>query len=79
MLFEKCGLEIPENNWPKRVPTFASLKEACEAGVKAEIENAALYDKLFPMVEHQDIIETFQRLRDASQNNHLPAFQRCAR
>ena len=42
------------------------------------IENAALYDELFSKVDNQDIIAVFTSLRDASQDKHLPAFQRCA-
>lgn len=60
------------------VPT--SLDDACAIGVKAEIDNRDLYDnKLIPAVGgHADIVALFRRLRDASQNNHLPAFQRCS-
>jgi hypothetical protein len=46
--------------------------------VTAEIENAAMYDEFFSFVEEPDIIFVFTSLRDASQLNHLPAFQRCA-
>jgi hypothetical protein len=57
----------------------ATLAEACALGVKAEIANKDLYDKtLIPAAAgYPDIIAVFTRLRDASQNNHLPAFQRC--
>ena len=58
----------------------ATLEEACAIGVKAEIDNRELYDrKLIPAVGgHADIVALFRQLRDASQDNHLPAFQRCA-
>lgn len=78
-LFERYGLDVPENEWVGRVPEFDTVNDACHAGVEAEIENAALYDRLFPMVEHEDIFEVFHKLRDASQEKHLPAFERCAR
>lgn len=57
-----------------------SLREACAVGIQAEIDNAALYDDhLLPMVASQpDIKLVFENLRDASQQRHLPAFQRCA-
>jgi len=77
-LFVRYGIEIPENDWYGQVPEFDSVAEACQAGVQAEIDNAALYDELFAAVDEPDIIQVFTRLRDASQNNHLPAFQRCA-
>ena len=78
-LFDRYGLDVPENEWPGNVPTFSSLGEACEAGVQAEIDNAALYDQLFSMVENQTVIRVFTSLQQASQTKHLVAFQRCAR
>jgi hypothetical protein len=77
-LFDGYGLDVPENEWPGTVPTFSALTEACEAGVQAEIDNAALYDQLFSMVENPNIIRVFTSLQQASLTKHLPAFQRCA-
>jgi hypothetical protein len=77
-LFEKYGVEVPKDEWYDKVPEFATLQEACEAGVKAEIENAKMYDEFFKFVKEQDIIDVFKNLRDASQEKHLPAFQRCS-
>lgn len=77
-LFEKYGVDVPENEWAEKVPEYASLEEACKAGVEAEIENAKMYDEFFTFVQEEDIIEVFTRLRDASQEKHLPAFERCA-
>ncbi|MBW3015598.1 DUF2202 domain-containing protein [Candidatus Woesearchaeota archaeon] len=76
-IYEKYGLTIPEDEWYEVVPEFDSLGEACKAGVEAEVENAALYDELFSKVDNQDITAVFTALRDASKNNHLPAFARC--
>jgi hypothetical protein len=77
-LFEGYGLEVPANEWPGTVPTFDSLAEACEAGVQAEIDNAALYDQLFSMVDNPDLVRVFTALQRASQDQHLPAFELCA-
>ena len=77
-LFERYGLAVPENEWPGSVPSFDSLADACAAGVQAEIDNAALYDELFSMVDNADIIRVFSSLQQASQTKHLPAFERCA-
>ena len=77
-LFETYSVEMPANEWADKVASFDSLTEACQGGVDAEIENAALYDQLFSMVEHNDIIRVFQNLRDASEYKHLLAFERCA-
>ena len=76
-LFEKYGVDVPKDEWYKDVPKYASVQEACKAGVQAEIENAKLYDEFFTFVKEQDIIDVFKALRDASQEKHLPAFQRC--
>ena len=58
----------------------SSLREACEVGIQAEIDNAGLYEnQLLPMVaDYDDIKFVFENLRDASQQRHLQAFQRCA-
>jgi hypothetical protein len=77
-LFDRYGLEVPANEWPGNVPTFDTLGEACEAGVQAEIDNAALYDQLFSMVDNSDIVQVLTSLQQASETKHLPAFSRCA-
>lgn len=58
----------------------ASLSEACAAGAEAEIANMALYnDALLPAVSaYPDIVSVMQSLSAASQQRHLPAFERCA-
>lgn len=76
IIYEKYNLEIPEN--PKLdVPDFDSVDDACVAGEEAEIANVAIYEKLFSQVDNEDIIIVFTALRNASQERHLPAFQRC--
>jgi rubrerythrin len=77
-LFERHGLEVPVNTWPGNVPVFETLDDACEAGVQAEIDNAALYDELFSMVNSPIIERVFTALQRASQTKHLPTFERCA-
>lgn len=77
-LFQRYGLEVPENPWPDRAPRYASTREACEASVDAEVENAALYERLMRSTDREDILAVFGNLQRASQENHLPAFRRCA-
>ncbi|MDD2738660.1 MAG: hypothetical protein PHR94_06970 [Methylomonas lenta] len=77
-LFARYGLSVPENPWPGKVERYANLQAACEAGVAAEIANAELYERLLKTIVHPDIVRVFHNLRDASQQRHLPAFQRCA-
>lgn len=76
-LFAKYGIQIPENPWPGKVPTYKTVAEACKAGVNAEIANRDLYTRLFKGTERQDILDTYRALQRASEENHLPAFQRC--
>ena len=83
-LMNTYGVPVPANTMlgsdeiAAAVP--ATLAGACSVGVTAEIDNAALYDeRLLPAVTaYPDITAALERLRDASQNMHLPAFQRCA-
>ena len=83
-LYETYGVAIPENGYTTGalVPPAApeTLADACKIGVEAEIANRDLYDgNLLPAVAaYPDITLVMQRLRDASEENHLPAFQRCA-
>lgn len=77
-LFERYGVPMPVNPWPGNVPRFASLKDACEAGVATEIENEQLYQRLLVAARRPDIRAVFERLREASQLRHLAAFRRCA-
>ncbi|MBN1168910.1 DUF2202 domain-containing protein [Candidatus Woesebacteria bacterium] len=78
-IYDKYGLVAPENNWSSKVIVPESLQEACQTGVDAEIANAALYkDELLPVVsDYEDITGVFTNLMGASQEKHLPAFEKC--
>lgn len=77
-LFERYGLPVPPNPWPGKAPRYQSVDAACVAAVQAEIDNAALYDRLLASTHRPDVLAVLQALRSASQDRHLPAFQRCA-
>ena len=78
-LFEKYSVEVPKNEFSKeKMEIPATLIEACKQGIEGERLNIAMYDKFLEFVKEEDIRETFMYLRDASKNNHLPAFERCA-
>ncbi|MDA8255437.1 MAG: DUF2202 domain-containing protein [Betaproteobacteria bacterium] len=77
-LFVRYGLPIPANPWPGKVMRYASLQEACEAGVAAEIANGEMYDRLLGATQRPDILTVLRTLQEASQQRHLAAFQRCA-
>ncbi|MBQ0719062.1 MAG: DUF2202 domain-containing protein [Gammaproteobacteria bacterium] len=77
-LFKKYAIPVPEDEWAAKAETPDSIIEACKTGVSAEIENAAMYDKLLKAaVQYPDVQAVLTNLQQASQENHLPAFQRC--
>lgn len=68
-----------ENPYLGMIDAPDSLAEAAQAGVNAEIANAALYEgQLEAVADYPDIVEVFVNLQAASQEQHLPAFQRAA-
>ena len=56
-----------------------TLTAACQTGVDAEIANADLYKNiLLPIVtNYPDITAVFTNLMNASEEKHLPAFEKC--
>lgn len=76
-IFENYKMSIPENKWIGNAPKFESVAEACKAGVDAEIFNRDLYKKLFETTKREDILIVYRALQRASEENHLPAFERC--
>ncbi len=77
-LFRRKGWTAPANRWTGNVAPPANLKQACEAAVKAEDDNIALYDRLLPSISDEEIRAVFTNLQAASRERHLPAFKRCA-
>jgi hypothetical protein len=74
---DKYGVTVPANPGLTTQPAFNSLAQACQAGVDAEIADAALYDTLKPVTVHADLLQVYNNLQSASLNSHLPAFQTC--
>jgi hypothetical protein len=69
---------VPVSDWSgDNVPGFATLAQACAAGVDAELANIALYDELLKGDLPADVRRVFENVRAASLNSHLPAFERC--
>jgi hypothetical protein len=79
-VLDRYGVEYPEENpYIDAVTSPASLAEAAQAGVDAEIDNVALYEaQLAAVAGYADIVEVFVNLQTASQERHLPAFERAA-
>lgn len=78
-IYDKYGLEVPENSWIGKVTAPETIQEACQTGVEAEIANADLYkNHLLPAVEdYEDIVMVFTNLMNASEQKHLAAFEKC--
>ena len=76
-LFEAFRLEPPPDRWAGRVPAPASLRDACREGVDSEIENREMYERLLSRTSHPEVVAVMRRLQQASQERHLPAFERC--
>lgn len=78
-LFMSRGLAVPLSAWDlDNVPAFASVAEACAAGVAAEQENVSMYDDFLARVLPPDVRTVFTNNRAASLERHLPAFTACS-
>lgn len=78
-MFERYGLTVPAAPTPDVVPQFTSLSEACATAAAAEIANFGLYDAAMKTFQdYPDLLQVVTVLRDASEFNHLPAFETCA-
>lgn len=76
VLLERYGVPVPPRpSYTIAVPS--TFRGACAVGVETEKENIAMYERFLAFVREPDIRQTFARLRDASRNHHLPAFERC--
>ena len=75
--FERLGLQPPKDKWADQIEAPPSIIAACEAAVAAEIDNAAMYDRLLEIVDDTTVRDVLLNLQDASKNRHLPAFRRC--
>jgi len=80
LILDRYGVPYPEENpYLGNVAAPDSLAAAAQAGVDAEIANVALYEAQLAAVSGiPDIVEVFVNLQTASQENHLPAFERAA-
>lgn len=78
-IYDKYALTLPSTAVVIKIDAPATLQQACQIGVDAEIANAALYQtELLPsVVEYVDITSVFNNLMNASTNKHLVAFERC--
>lgn len=72
------GVELPANAWATaKQPDFTTTKAACRSGAESEKKIVALYDDLLKKDIPADLQRTFEHLRDASAQRHLPPFEAC--
>ncbi|XOU95003.1 MAG: ferritin-like domain-containing protein [Candidatus Kerfeldbacteria bacterium] len=79
-IYDKYGATIPADPYDVSALTVpVTITDSCQLGVEAEIANAALYsDELLPAVtDYEDITTIFTSLMNASDDKHLPAFDKC--
>lgn len=77
--FAARKLPVPADEGAKHVVMPSTLEGAFKAGVQAEIDNIAMYERFlkYPIIaraENAAVRDLFTRLRDASKN-HLRAFE----
>lgn len=75
-LLQRAGEPIPADPWRGTVTAPDTLAESLALGVQAEIDNRDLYSRLNAMTSAPEVLRVFANLQRASQDNHLPAFQR---
>lgn len=77
-LFSHYDLPIPADPYAGQVEAPDTLATACEMAIASEVANVQMYDEFLEFVTEPDLRDTFSQLRYVSQNNHKPAFERCA-
>ncbi len=75
-LMTRHGVAIPPGAPANPPDVPATVAECSRLAAQLERENIGMYDRLLAGVTEADIRTAFVNLRDASKNNHLPAFER---
>lgn len=73
-IYAAQGREFPADTAAEHLVMPATLLEAAQGGVQAEIDNIAMYDRFLTFELPADVAAVFTQLRDGSVN-HLNAFQ----
>ena len=77
-LLQKNSFAVPADPYAGKVTAPETVKAACQAGVAAEKEDVALYDRLMKDTTDAEALKVMAEQRKVSQENHLPAFEKCA-
>lgn len=75
-LMIRHGVPIPAELQTNLPAVPSTLLECNRLAAQFERDNIAMYDRLLIGLSEPDIRTAFGNLRDASQRNHLPAFER---
>jgi hypothetical protein len=79
VLFNRYGITVSDPEPLEDLPEFASVADACALGAAAEVANFELYDNWIAQTsDYPDLVQVFTSLLNASEFNHLPAFEQCA-
>lgn len=73
-IYATRGEEFPADTAAEHLVVPASLLEAAQKGVQAEIDNIAMYDRFLTYDLPADVVAVFTELRNGSVN-HLNAFE----
>jgi len=73
-LFDANGFDVPVDDAASRIVFPASLQEAYQAGVDAEIANISMYESFLAEALPADVQAVFENLMSASKS-HLSAFE----
>ncbi len=80
--YERLGIGVPADRWAEaEIEIPRTFGEAAARSAQAEIDNAAMYERLLrdaSLEGRAEIARTLRALRDASAKRHLPAFRRHA-
>jgi hypothetical protein len=74
-LFKTYNFTVPVNDAASKVTVPGTLAESYKAGIKAEENNIAMYDKFLKENLPADVKVVFENLKAASEK-HLAAFKR---
>ncbi len=75
-LLTRYGVPVPDNQ-PEQAMNYASLQEACDAGVAVETTLSNMYQRLLDMPLRPDILTVFRDFQEASHQRHLSEFRCC--
>lgn len=73
-LFYAYGLAVPQDTAAALVAVAKDFKGALEAGVQAELDNIAMYERFLAQNLPSDVRQVFEWLK-AGSDNHLAAFR----